>query len=991
MSSPANVDREFRRSQLEKCILAGVQRHSVNGNRWFDWLMKQLMHDASMRVQMLRFVDVYPTLTTDSDLLRHLIEYFDAPGLETPALLKWGIRDTKIIRPFVSLLVRRLLVQISTRFMGGVDADSAVATIRRLRESQLGFSLDLLGESVLGEEEAEHYQQAYFRFIDEIAPLVSNWKSIPMLDRIDGKCAPKFYISLKLTSIFSQISPVNYIVSVEAIATRLKPILLRAKCCNVFVCIDMEQYQYKDIVLAAVKQVLMDKELRDWSFVGLAMQAYLKETEKDLVELIDWLGNRGAPISVRLVRGAYWDYETVICAQQGWPCPVWLQKSQTDANYHRCLKLLLSNHPVVRTAVATHNLGSIATAITVSEELGLTVDQYEFQMLYGMAKPLQTTLSEMGYCLRIYVPFGDPVPGMAYLVRRMLENSSSQVFFTQGLGIQKSEMFVQAASDTSVRQGNNDLAPVQKEPVDSVGLSTPFNNEPLHRFITEQERLLFSRAIEKVRKSLGGFYPLLINTRTIETKTTFTSLNPATDNYIVGVVAQAENCHAQMAISAAASCLDDWAGLTMEQRSIYLLKTAELLRKKRDIFSAWEVFEAGKTWVEADANVCEAIDFLTFYAKAAMKLGDTKLINVPGELNQCEISPLGVGVIISPWNFPLAILTGMVAAAIVTGNTVILKPSTQTPVIASLFVNLLSEAGLPENVVQFLPGSGLDIGEYLVSNPAVHFIAFTGSESVGLRIMRLAARRDNSQTHIKRVVAEMGGKNIIIVDSDADLDEAVSGIVSSAYGYQGQKCSACSRVIVIGGHYRELIKRLKDATRSLHIGAPENPSVKLGPVISAAAQDRIFKMIESGKKTARLELAIDCHTLAEGNFVGPTIFSDAQADSELLSREIFGPVLSIQKVDSLDFALSAANSSRYALTGGFFSRSPKNILTVKRGFEVGNLYINRGITGALVGRQPFGGYKMSGLGTKAGCADYLFQFVHTRIATENTMRGGFAP
>ncbi|MGH8475662.1 MAG: aldehyde dehydrogenase family protein, partial [Methylococcales bacterium] len=387
----------------------------------------------------------------------------------------------------------------------------------------------------------------------------------------------------------------------------------------------------------------------------------------------------------------------------------------------------------------------------------------------------------------------------------------------------------------------------------------------------------------------------------------------------------------------------------------------------------------------------EAIDFLEFYAREAIRLAAANVIELPGEHNVHGWSALGVGVVIPPWNFPLAILTGMLSAALVTGNAVLLKPSSQTPVIAACFVDLLREAGLPAGVVQFLPGPGSTLGKYLVDHADTHFVVFTGSEAVGTALIESAAHRRPGQRHVKRVIAEMGGKNAIIVDRDAELDETVSGIVRSAFGYQGQKCSACSRLIVIGPHYRALLSRLVDAANSLIIGKPEDPAVIFGPVIELSAMQRIQTAIRAGQRIAKLELARDCPAEQSGFFVGPAIFSQVPPDSALFREEIFGPVLSVARAGNLDRALDLANDCAYALSGGFYSRSPLHIERVKREFQVGNLYINRAITGAMVARQPFGGFKMSGVGSKAGGPSYLRQFMNQRSLTENTLRRGFAP
>ncbi len=420
------------------------------------------------------------------------------------------------------------------------------------------------------------------------------------------------------------------------------------------------------------------------------------------------------------------------------------------------------------------------------------------------------------------------------------------------------------------------------------------------------------------------------------------------------------------------------------------------MRDRRDELAAIMIREAGKPWREADADVCEAIDFCQYYARSAVGLfRPQRLGQFVGELNQQWYQPRGVAAIISPWNFPLSICCGMTTAALATGNTAVVKPSTQTRGIAQAMCEILWQAGVPADVLQFLPGAGRAVGDLLVRDPRVAMIAFTGSKEVGLNILRAAGETPEGQAFVKKVVCEMGGKNAIIVDDSADLDEAVLGVRQSAFGYCGQKCSACSRAIVLEGVYDQFLGRLVESTRTLVIGDPADPGTDLGPVIDAGAAAKIQEYIEIGKAEGRLELAGDVPAgLAERvgkPYVGPHIFSEIRPHHRLANEEIFGPVLAVMRVESFAEALAVANATAYKLTGGVFSRKPSHLEAARREFRVGNLYLNRGITGALVGRQPFGGFGLSGIGSKAGGADYLLHFVEPRCATENTMRHGFAP
>jgi RHH-type proline utilization regulon transcriptional repressor/proline dehydrogenase/delta 1-pyrroline-5-carboxylate dehydrogenase len=498
-------------------------------------------------------------------------------------------------------------------------------------------------------------------------------------------------------------------------------------------------------------------------------------------------------------------------------------------------------------------------------------------------------------------------------------------------------------------------------------------------------------ALREVRARLGQKYPIVIHGQKIWTGSLINSINPSSPSQVVGAVAEAGIPEAEDAVAAARKAFEHWCRVSVEHRADLLERVAEIMDRRRFELSALEVFEVGKPWAEADGDIREAIDFLLFYAQQMRQRGFPRLTqHVPGEESYQHYWPRGVALVIAPWNFPMAILTGMVSAALVTGNTVIMKPAEQSAVCGAMVMEMFEEAGVPPGVLNFLPGKGRVIGQHLVDHKDVHMIAFTGSREVGLRIWESAGKTLPGQRELKRVVCEMGGKNAVIVDSDADLDEAIVDSIYSAFGYQGQKCSALSRLIVLDENYDRVIKRLVEAAASLRVGNPETPGITVGPVIDETAYRRMLDTIEAGKKEATLAYQAKDFP-AEGFFVPPTIFTDVKPSMRLSCEEIFGPVLSVIRVRDLEEAIRVANDTDYALTAGFFSRSPANIERVKAELVAGNVYINRSCTGAVVGRHPFGGFKMSGGGTKAGGGDYLLQFLVPRVVTENIMRHGFAP
>ena len=467
------------------------------------------------------------------------------------------------------------------------------------------------------------------------------------------------------------------------------------------------------------------------------------------------------------------------------------------------------------------------------------------------------------------------------------------------------------------------------------------------------------------------------------------SINPSDTEQIIGKVGQIDLKQAEIAIESAKSAFKQWKKTPPTQRANIIRKAADIMEERRHELNAWICLEVGKILPQADGEVSEAIDFCRYYADEMERLATGYNYDIPGETDRYFYQPKGIAVVISPWNFPFAIATGMTVAALVTGNSTLLKPAATSAIVAAKITEILVAAGIPPGVLQFVPGKGSTVGEYLVKHQDTHVIAFTGSREVGCRIYAEAAILQPGQKHLKKVIAEMGGKNAIIVDESADLDQAVVGVVQSAFGYTGQKCSACSRVVVLETIYDTFVTRLVEATKSLNVGQTDQPSTQVGPVIDSKARDRILEYIAQGK--AESTLALEMPIPEGGYFVSPTIFSDVAPDSTIAQEEIFGPVLAVIKASNFDEALTIANSTDYALTGGLYSRTPSHIERAYEEFEVGNLYINRTTTGAIVARQPFGGFKLSGVGSKAGGPDYLLQFLEPRVVTENIQRQGFAP
>ncbi len=948
-------------------LVAGVRAQTQAASmaeKWVRALLGRLNRDPQFRIQALRFIDVLPSLVDDAELVRIFNEYFEPQEFPLPRFGEFALHTGKLLGDRVlAKLIRAAAQTLSHQFLAGQEAAEVFARMAQLERQGRRISLDRVGELTLSEADADRYLQVYLDLIAAAAPR----SSVPM------------QLSVKLSSLYARIAAHSVDRASEIVLRRLLLLTRAAREAGVGITLDMEDYDKRPLVLQVFRLWLAEPSLRDWAGAGIALQAYLRDALDDLRRLRDLASQREAPFQVRLVRGAYWDQECIRALQHGWPIPVWRQQHQTDLTYEACIDQLLEMHPKVDTAIATHNPRSIAYAMARAEQRGLGKADIEFQMLYGMAEPMQAALQVLGYPVRVYLPFGEAIPGMAYLVRRLLENSSSQ-------SLERLADAGEADSDQWFQ------APAAADPADQpASVPAVFANEPVRRFVEQRERDDLTAAIERVRSQLGGGYGPLIEGREASGTAHIESICPAEPELLVGRVVVAGRDEAERSIKAATAAFPAWRDRPVGERAALLHEAAQRLCAARDEFAAWEMFEAGKNWTEADADVCEAVDFLRFYADESERLAAAQGVSLPGEVNRYFYQARGVGVVIPPWNFPLAIMTGMLAATLVSGNCAILKPSSDTPVVAARFVRLLLDAGVPPDVVSFLPGPGGEVGEFLVRHPATHLIAFTGSREVGCHLLQRAAQLAPGQRHVKRVIAEMGGKNAIIVDASADPDEAVSAILQSAFGYQGQKCSACSRVIVVGELYAGLVERLVDATSDLVIGLPWEPHCDLGPVINASAQRRIHAFIDSADQWGEQIYRAAVPGGLQGSYVGPAIFKDVDPQSPLAQEEIFGPVLAL--IPSRDFgqALAIANDTDYALTGGVYSRSPANLQRAAAEFEVGNLYLNRGITGALVARQPFGGFKLSGIGSKAGGPDYLMQFLEPRCVTENTLRRGVAP
>jgi len=975
-------------SSLEPAILrigeqlaqlsSGLSPTIFDSRWWSQSAINLAMKDAAFKARLFHFIDVLPVVADDERVVSLAEEYFGRSGGELFGL-QWGLKaiaSTSMGARLTGKSIRKQVEQMARTFIAGASVEEAVPVLSRLWKEGRAWSVDLLGEATISEREADQYRDHCLDALTSLRRAATAWPSALLLEQDHLGPVPRVQLSLKISALSPRLDPIDPDGSYESVAARLRPLVDRAMSLPAGLIFDMEQAEAKDLLLDIFKRLFTEPPYRAYPYAGLALQAYHRETERDIQDLLAWVHRRGVPITIRLVKGAYWDSDTVRYRQAGWPVPLFEQKTETDVNYERLIPVLFQHADLIRPAFGTHNLRTLAAIEAIAESASLAPEAREYQMIFGMAEPFQQAMVKLGRRVRLYAPVGQLLPGMAYLVRRLLENTSNESFLRKEY-VESQPLTRLLASPAALphRPGSTTASATQR-----------FANEPHSDFSRADVRSSMQAGIASVRSQLGRLWEADSPDPAL-TGPWLESLNPCRPDEMVAQVRSASVADLDRVIKEALAQFDSWRRQSPDVRAGILREAASEMSRRRFELAAWEIFEVGKPWREADADVAEAIDFLRYYADEMCRLAPPeRLGDRPGELNQRVYGPRGVTAVIAPWNFPLAIPTGMVAAALVTGNAVLFKPSERSSRLGYLLTEILISAGVPPGVLTCLPGEP-EIGQTLVAHPQIATIAFTGSKTVGLRILAEAARVVPGQPMVKRVIAEMGGKNAIVVDETADLDEAIAGVVTSFTGYAGQKCSACSRAIVHRAVYEPFVTRLREAVLSLEIGDPAEPGTQVGPVIDARAQASIQRFITEGRQEGRL--LVQRSVERDGYFVGPTVFTDIEPHHRLAQEEVFGPVLSVMKAESFAEAIRLANGTEYALTGGVYARSPANLATAREQLDVGNLYLNRPITGALVGRQPFGGHRFSGVGAKAGGEDYLAQFMITRVVSENTLRRGF--
>ncbi len=978
---------ELAREKLRHLVKHVQQYQPSLFERVSDWGLGLTAQFALIRIHLLKFLALLPSLDHDKnghEVKRNLIESLRRLQDDHEKLRRQGARQAAtrpLPRPYamglgfalqvarflpaglLALLVRGAVKKMAKRFIAGESIASSDRTLHSLHNSRREATLDQLGELVVSEDEADEYLKRVLAIVHGLKVHVSPGEK-------NAAGIPKAHVSIKVSALASDFKPQAFEATYTLVAPRLRKILVEARREQVFVNIDAEHYHYRDLVLALYRRVLLETpELHGWEGTGIVVQAYLRDGAGHLRDVVALARERGVRMPIRLVKGAYWDAETIEAEVHSHHAPQFLNKEETDLHFRQLVELALAHPAQIQLAVGSHNLQDHCFAEALRQLRHPQAPVIEHQCLHMTYEALSHGLAKMGWPTRNYMPIGNLLVGMAYLVRRIMENSSQVGVLTIMRSHNKKEAL---ASPAKIHQEKRAQGQLVRDDLEA-RLDSGFKNCTPARLYVASERESFTRALAQRLA--------LYRSKQAEWRGQAGAVVCSSDpELVVGVLAENTAAEAEASLERSARGFregDGWSELPLVRRLAPLLRAADLMWRQRDDLAAHIVLEAGKTWGEALGDVDEAIDFINFYCREELRL----------TREEAGLIPRGPVAVIAPWNFPLAIPCGMTVGALVAGNPVILKPAEQTPLVAHMFAELLWEAGVPRSALQFLHGEGEKVGAPLVQHPAVAGVVFTGSKGVGQWIYRNAAGRFLEHPRAgrslpKRVVAEMGGKNAIVVTNNCEQDETVSGILYSAFGHAGQKCSACSRVLVDAQVKDSLLKRLVKAVEDLEAGAATDPKVAVNPLITQADQQRVREAVRSAREEAEKhggKVWVDrSEEDLPGWTVGPVVIelpaSRARSAESWAQREIFGPVVHVVPCQGLEEMVEVFNGTEYGLTGGVYGQSQDDIDALVSRLRCGNLYVNRPNTGARVAIEPFGGFKLSGTGPKAGGRDYLRAF-----------------
>jgi RHH-type proline utilization regulon transcriptional repressor/proline dehydrogenase/delta 1-pyrroline-5-carboxylate dehydrogenase len=949
-----------------------------------DFALSLTANYALLRIHLLKFLAILPSLDHDTqgkEVKRILLESLERLLNESLEAKKLKLKGERRALPLSLMLlfyialaffkimpagplarvIRYMVRFMAKRFIAGETIELAQESFKELFSTGRDVTLDQLGELVVSEHEADNYMK-------EVLNLINGFSlHIPAGQKNDAGIY-RAHVSIKVSALCSDFKPEAFDYTYKLVAPRLSKILTTAKQKQVFINIDAEHYHYRDVVFKIYRKLLLEtEELKDYQQTGIVLQAYLRDSAKHLSEIVDLAKERGLLMPIRLVKGAYWDAETIEADAHAYDAPEFLNKSETDINFRQLINEIYKAYPHIQLCIASHNFSDHAYAYALKEEKYPSLPSLEHQCLHMTYEALSTAMAKMGWVVRNYVPIGSLLVGMAYLVRRIMENSS-QVGVLTIMRSHKKGVNLYAPNDVLKMDRTNGNLTFDKSVTELNGEF--FNITPLRTYLDDQLEVFKTELEDFKNKEMDKEY-----VNKFHTTGDFEVIHgPNGDETPVGKIRFATVEDAAKAVDSIDTEFYEgvWGNLTWVERVTVMAKAADLMLLRRNKLTALIMMESGKALNEALADVDEAIDFINFYSREQYKLSST------------NYTARGPSAVIAPWNFPIAIACGMTVSSLISGNTVILKSAEQTPLVANELIDILHEAGVPHHAVIHLPGMGETVGQYLVDSEKISTIIFTGSKPVGVSIFRNAAKRlyfnrRYQASYPVRVITEMGGKNAIIVTNNAELDETVAGILYSAYAHSGQKCSACSRVIVDNQIKYKLIARLAEAAKDLKVGRSDDFSVFVNPLITKGEKERLISQVERATQEAKEfggKVIID-RSAEElpGNAVGPTIIelpkARAMKSDSFAQIELFAPVVHIIGVNGLDEALEVYNSVEYGLTGGVFSQSQDDLDYCQARLQNGNIYINRAITGARVAIEPFGGFKMSGTGPKAGGLDYV--------------------
>ena len=943
-----------------------------------NYCLKLTASFALLRIHLLKFIAVLSSLSFDikgTQVKRMLLETLrrllndsekaakakcEGERRSLPLILFWTFYGIKILchllpAGLLANLVRFGVKKMARRFIAGENMQQAEVSLAKLHASGRDATLDPLGELVVSEQEADKYCQEVLHLIHGFSTKSGETNKAGIY---------KAHVSLKVSALSSDFKPEaeNYVY--QRTASRLKKILLAAKERQVFINIDAEHYSYRDLIFNICRRVLLSTpQLKDFAGVGMVIQAYLRDATRSFEQILQLAKQRKLTMPVRLVKGAYWDAETVEAHAHGFDAPQFLNKEETDLNFRQLIISIFKQWPHLQLCLASHNFSDHCYAVCIKNRHYPHLPPIEHQCLHMTYEALSVGMGQLGWVVRNYIPVGNLLVGMAYLVRRIMENSSQVGVLQIMLSHKKKE----GLEDPLLKHQKNITEGVLQRD-QTVYPSAKFHHAGPVRLYLEEHKKWVDYALTLGEKKLGDEYKNTLNGDILSVT------SPSDPTCVVGKIRLATLKDAEDAVAKSLKAHKEWDSC-WKSRAGALIKASEIMLFRRLQLAVLMCHEGGKTMQEALVDVDEAIDFLNFYAREEEKL--QRQSHAP--------SSRGVAAVISPWNFPLAIPCGMTASSLAAGNTVILKSAKQTPLITQEMVDIFHLAGVPRDVLIHLPGDGRVVGEYLVSHSQVAAVIFTGSKAVGMRIAHLAGKRivKNPYGHFApvKIITEMGGKNAIIVTANAEPDETVTGILHSAFSHAGQKCSACSRVLVDNRIKDYLVRRLMQACQDLKVGKAFDYSTFINPIISEREKKRLLAEVEEAKREAQEyggKVWYQPPNDYPGHCLGPVLIElplkRAVHRESFAMRELFGPVLHIMGFDNFNEALEAFNKTEYALTGGIFSQSQDDIDELSSHMECGNIYINRNITGARVAVEPFGGFKLSGTGPKAGGESYLPSF-----------------